>query len=165
MLLCLSQLTISAGAGELRSDILYAGSDQSGRSSSTINVERCITAIVLAVWYVSSCRWLCRWSIPDWTATTRVLFSLHGWTRGCTLPWSVSFNAIDCTLTEAEDFLVHRHVCLFVPLFVCLLLLAGIQPTLDPSTETLCRSNAQCYAWRVRWRKAKCEWTACWVFL
>jgi len=26
-------------------------------------------------------------------------------------------------------------------MFVCLLLWAGVQPTLDPSAETLCRSN------------------------
>jgi len=34
--------------GQLRPDILHAGSDQFGRSSAATNVERCISAVILA---------------------------------------------------------------------------------------------------------------------
>lgn len=87
--------------GELRPDIVYFGSDQFGRTSTTVDAERCVAAIVLAIWYVSS-RWrLRRWAIPHWTTATGIFLSLHGWTRGC-----ISAFLSTCTLNETPKIVM-----------------------------------------------------------
>jgi len=79
-----------------------------------------------------------------------------------------------CSLSVADDDSAQHDHCqrralleLFVCLFVYLLLRTGVQPTLDPSTETLCRSNAlawerrgigwcmRVYVWCLGWRRVK----------
>ena len=92
-----------ACVGELCTNILYTWSDQFGRSSTTADAEWCISAIILAIWCISSCRRLRSWSVSDWTATTGIFLSLHGWKRGC---MNRAFSACSALETLHVQFLL-----------------------------------------------------------